>query len=59
MIKPELTTQEAQALLQLIDLACKAGGVNVAEACLVLSKKIVDASKVANELPASDAKQDA
>lgn len=35
-----LTDQEKTVLLQLIDLAVKAGGLNVAEAAIVLSKKI-------------------
>lgn len=35
-----LTEQEKTVLLQLIDLAVKAGGLNVAEAALILSKKI-------------------
>lgn len=34
-----LSDQEKNVLLQLIDLAIKAGGLNVAEAALVLSKK--------------------
>lgn len=38
------TTQEAQTTLQLFDLAVKAGGLQVAEAALILSKKIQDAS---------------
>lgn len=36
----EFTTQEIQVLLQLIDLAVKAGGINVAEAAVVLSRKL-------------------
>lgn len=35
-----LSDQEKNVLLQLLDLAVKAGGLNVAEAALVLSKKI-------------------
>lgn len=35
-----LTNNEKQVLLQLIDLAVKAGGLNVAEAAIVLTKKI-------------------
>lgn len=40
-----LNDQEKTVLLQLIDLAVKAGGLQVAEAALVLSKKI-DAKEV-------------
>lgn len=40
MYKLELTDNEGSALLQLIDLAVKAGGMNVAEAAVVLSQKI-------------------
>ena len=36
----KLTSQEANILLQLIDLAVKGGGIAVAEAAVVLSKKI-------------------
>jgi hypothetical protein len=38
---------EARALVGLIDMACKAGGLQVAEACVVLTKKIEAASKEA------------
>ena len=36
----ELTTQESQVLVNLLDIACKAGGLQVAEACVVLTRKI-------------------
>jgi len=36
----ELTEQEQQALLQIIDLAVKAGGLQVAEASAAIAKKI-------------------
>ena len=36
----ELTQGEANALLQLIDIACQAKGMQVAEAAVVLTKKI-------------------
>lgn len=36
----KLTSQEANVLLQLIDLAVKSGGIAVAEAAVVLTKKI-------------------
>jgi len=35
-----LTNQEAQVLVQLIDIAVKAGGINVAEAALTFVKRI-------------------
>jgi hypothetical protein len=41
----ELTEQEANALLQLIDLAVKSGGLNVAQAGVVLAAKISAAAK--------------
>lgn len=43
-----LTAQEASTTLQLFDLAVKAGGLQVAEAALILSKKIQDAANSAN-----------
>lgn len=36
----KLTSQEANVLLQLIDLAVKGGGIAVAEPAVVLTKKI-------------------
>ena len=36
----EFTDQELQVLTQLLDIAVKAGGLNVAEAASVLAKKI-------------------
>ena len=36
----EFTEQELQVLTQLLDIAVKAGGLNVAEAATVLAKKI-------------------
>jgi len=42
----ELTKEEANALLQLIDIAIKSGGIQVAKAGVVLSEKILaEASK--------------
>ena len=38
MVKLEITEQQAGALVQLIDLAIKAGGLNVAEAALFFTK---------------------
>lgn len=40
------TADEAKAALQLFDLAVKAGGLQVAEAALILSKKIQEAANV-------------
>lgn len=36
----EFTNGEANALLQLIDIAIKSGGLNVAEAGFVIAKKV-------------------
>lgn len=44
-MKLELTKEEAQALVALIDLAVKSGGLQVASAALVITKKIDDAAK--------------
>lgn len=40
----KLSEQEAKVLTQLIDLAVKAGGINVAEAAVVLVKKIEESA---------------
>lgn len=40
MVKLEITEQQAGALVQLIDLAIKAGGLNVAEAGVFFTKLI-------------------
>lgn len=45
----EFTEQEASVTLQLIDLAVKSGGMNVAEAGVVISKKLQDAFKPKEE----------
>ena len=50
----ELTTQEASNLLQLIDLAVKANGLNVAQAALTLSTKINEAAE--KEVPTKKVK---
>lgn len=48
----ELTKEEANALLQLIDIAIKSGGIQVAKAGVVLSEKILsEASKQTNPQP--------
>ena len=45
MIKLDLSNQEANALLQLIDLAVKSRGLEVAEAGVVLANRIREAAK--------------
>lgn len=40
MIAITLTEQERGALLAMLDLAVKGGGLRVAETCVVLAKKI-------------------
>ena len=50
MAAVEFTTDEAKALLALIDLAVKAAGLNVAQAASLLAAKIA---------PAAEAKVDA
>lgn len=52
----ELSKDEAAALIQMIDIAIKSGGLNVAEAGVVLAKKIAPATQDATSAPApSDA----
>ncbi len=45
----ELTKEEAQALVSLLDLAVKTGGLNVAQAAVHLVGKIEQAGKPAQE----------
>jgi len=45
----ELTDNEAQVLLNLIDVAVKAAGIQAAESALHFAKKIQEASKVEPE----------
>lgn len=48
----EFTKEEAIALVQLIDIATKSAGLNVAEAATVLAKKIAPATQEPqNETP--------
>jgi len=47
----EFTKDEATALLQLLDIACKSGGLNVAEAVTVLARKIAPAAQDKTEAP--------
>ena len=49
MIKIELTQEQANALLQLIDIAVKAGGVANARAALPLVDLIVNAAQFKSE----------
>jgi hypothetical protein len=49
MIKIELTQEQANALLQLIDIAVKAGGVANARAALPLVDLIVSAAQPKSE----------
>lgn len=45
MINLQLTEQEAQALVQLMDAAVRAQGLQVAQAALVLTAKVQEAAK--------------
>ena len=45
MIKLELTEEKAKALGDLIDMAVKAGGLNVAKAAVILTDDILQAIK--------------
>jgi hypothetical protein len=45
MTSIEFTKEEATALLQLLDIACKSGGLNVAEAVTALARKIAPAAQ--------------
>lgn len=56
-IKLELTEQKAQALVDLLDVATKAGGLQVAKAAVVLVDDIVaamQAAKAAASQPGAD-----
>lgn len=54
----EFTKDEATALIQLLDMACKAGGLSVAEAVSVLARKIAPAAQDKSaETPPSTAKE--
>lgn len=48
-----LTQQEAKALFDLIDIAVKAAGINVALSAAILAKKIDDAAKAEREAEAA------
>lgn len=45
MIQIEFSEQEANALIELINLAVKSGGLNVAQAGVVLASKIQSAAQ--------------
>ena len=45
MIAVKFSQEEVQAVVQLLDLAVKGGGLNVAEAAVVLAKKFQEAAK--------------
>jgi hypothetical protein len=49
MIAVEFTTEEVRAALALCDIAVKAGGLQVAEAGLVIARKLDVALKAATE----------
>ena len=51
----ELDDNEASVLTGLIDMAVKAGGLNVAEAAVVLTRKIAAAAQAAAQAAASEA----
>lgn len=48
------TTDEANAAIQLYDMAVKANGMIVAEAAITLTKKLQDAAKVPVETTPND-----
>jgi len=45
MLKLELTKEEGQTLFELLDVAVKAGGVQVAKAALPIVDKLMEAAK--------------
>lgn len=49
MIQIEFSEQEANALIELINLAVKSGGLNVAQAGFVLASKIQTAAQSAKK----------
>ena len=49
MIQIEFSEQEANALIELINLAVKSGGLNVAQAGVVLASKIQSAAQAAKK----------
>ena len=55
LLKLELTMDEANTLGQLLDLAVKAGGIQVAQPALLILGKISDAARATNAAPANHA----
>ena len=53
MLKLEINNQEKNALIELINLAVKSGGLSVAEAGVILAKKIGDLKEEVKEIPKS------
>lgn len=51
MIKLNLTKEKADILIQLLDIALKSGGLQVAKAVLVLTDDITNAVKQAEDGP--------
>lgn len=49
MIKIELTTEQTNALMQLIDIAIKAGGYQNAKVAVPIADIILEAAKQADE----------
>lgn len=58
MIEVKFTTGEAAALQELLHVAVQARGLQVAEAAVVLSRKLTEAQKAAHEPPAAAEKGD-
>ena len=59
MIKLDLTEQEAQALVQFLDAGLKAVGLSGAEPAAVLNRKIGEAFRAAQVVPAEAANDNA
>jgi hypothetical protein len=49
MVVLELTKEESQQLLELLDIATKTGGLQVAQAALPLATKLLQASQPAKQ----------
>jgi len=52
MVDVQFSKEEVNALVQLLDIAVKSGGLNVAEAALVIIRKVSTAAQEVKELPA-------
>lgn len=57
-INLELAPQEAEVLLNLINIAVRAEGLNVAQAAVVLSQRIQTAAQAAAQEAAAPAEQE-